>query len=69
MKKWENTHLITSVLFIGIILSFTIFFGITALFENRDADNVPYFDGKEHSEIINSKFCNAFYRCGRLRCN
>ena len=62
MKKWENTHLITSVLFIGIILSFTIFFGITALFENRDTDNVPYFDGKEHSEIINSNFCNAFYR-------
>ena len=49
-------------MFIGIILSFTIFFGITALFENRDADNVPYFDGKEHSEIINSNFCNAFYR-------
>ncbi len=67
MKKWKNSHLIISVMFIGIILSFSIFFGVTALFENRDADSTPYFDGKEHSEMISSDFCNAFYRNNSLQ--
>lgn len=56
------------VLFVGMLLSFLLNFGISAYLGTEDlADS--YFDGEEHDNIVLSKFADTFYLSETIRKN
>ncbi len=56
------------VLFIGILLSFLLDFGVSAYLGSEElADS--YFDGEEHSSIVFSDFADTFYLSSDIRKN
>ena len=56
------------VLFIGILLSFLLNFGISAYLGTEDlAEN--YFDGEAHDNIVLAKFADTFYLSNQIRQN
>ena len=56
------------VLFVGILLSFLLNFGISAYLGTEDLAEV-YFDGEEHDSIVLSKFADTFYLSESIRKN
>ena len=54
------------VLFVGILLSFLLNFGISAFLETNDLVD-SYFDGEEHDNIVLSKFADTFYLSSTIR--
>lgn len=67
-KHSRALGVIIIVLFIGILLSFLLNFGISAYLGTAElADD--YFDGKAHDGIVLSKFANAFYLSSSVRKN
>lgn len=59
-KSSRALGVIIIVLFIGILLSFLLNFGISAYLGTADlADS--YYDGEDHSAIVFSDFANTFY--------
>lgn len=59
--------MIVAMLFIGIILSFTAYFGITAAFDDPDSAADACWDGEQHEEITLKGFSDAFYRSKELQ--
>ena len=59
---------ITIVLFIGILLSFLVNFGVSAYLGTEDLVD-SYFDGEEHPNIFLSDFSNTFYLSKQVRSN
>ena len=59
-KKALNT--VFAVIFIGTILTFSIFFATTALFSSKSTVSDRYFDGSEPRENVFSVFDNACLR-------
>jgi hypothetical protein len=67
-KHSRALGVIIIVLFVGILLSFLLNFGISAYLGTAElADD--YFDGKAHDGIVLSKFANAFYLSSAVRKN
>ena len=67
-KHSRALGVIIIVLFIGILLSFLLNFGISAYLGTAElADD--YFDGEVHDGIVLSKFANAFYLSSSVRKN
>ena len=67
-KHSRALGVIIIVLFVGILLSFLLKFGISAYLGTAElADD--YFDGKAHDGIVLSKFANAFYLSSSVRKN
>jgi hypothetical protein len=67
-KHSRALGVIIIVLFVGILLSFLLNFGISAYLGTAElADD--YFDGKAHDGIVLSKFANAFYLSSSVRKN
>ena len=60
--------IITIVLFIGILLSFLVNFGVSAYLGTEELVN-SYFDGEEHPDIILSDFSNTFYLSKEIQNN
>lgn len=58
--------IITIVLFIGILLSFLLNFGLSAYFGSEELVD-SYFDGEEHPNIFLSDFSNTFYLSKKLQ--
>ena len=59
---------IVIVLFIGILLSFLVNFGVSAYLGSEElVDN--YYDGQEHPSIILSDFADTFYLSEKIRQN
>lgn len=54
------------VMFVGILLTMTIFFGISSLFGNMPVCD-DYFDGEEHPDIVYESFSDVLYRNPELR--
>lgn len=59
---------VTVVLFVGILLSFLVNFGVTAYLGTGDLVE-DYFDGEEHGEIVFSGFADTFYLSKSIRQN
>ena len=67
-KHSRALGVIIIVLFVGILLSFLLNFGISAYLGTAElADD--YFDGEAHDGIVLSKFANAFYLSNSVRKN
>ena len=67
-KHSRALGVIIIVLFVGILLSFLLNFGISAYLGTAElADD--YFDGEAHDGIVLSKFANAFYLSSSVRKN
>lgn len=60
--------IITIVLFIGILLSFLVNFGVSAYLGTEDLVD-SYFDGEEHPSILLSGFSNTFYLSKKVQSN
>lgn len=56
------------VLFVGILLSFLLNFGISAFLGTEELSD-SYFDGEEHDNIFLSKFADTFYLSEAIRKN
>ncbi len=56
------------VLFVGILLSFLLNFGISAFLGTEELTD-SYFDGEEHDNIVLSKFADTFYLSESIRKN
>ncbi len=65
-KHSRALGVIIIVLFVGILLSFLLNFGISAYFETDDLVD-SYFDGEEHDNIVLSKFADTFYLSSTIR--
>ncbi|MBR6577945.1 MAG: hypothetical protein IKK74_03280 [Clostridia bacterium] len=65
-KHSRALSVIIIVLFVGILLSFLLNFGISAYLGTGDTVE-GYFDGEEHKDIVLSKFADTFYLSGTLR--
>ncbi|MBQ3228892.1 MAG: hypothetical protein IJB43_09935 [Clostridia bacterium] len=65
-KHSRALGVIIIVLFVGILLSFLLNFGISAYLGTGDTVE-GYFDGEEHKDIVLSKFTDTFYLSGTLR--
>lgn len=65
-KHSRALGVIIIVLFVGILLSFLLNFGISAFLETNDLVD-SYFDGEEHDNIVLSKFADAFYLSNPIR--
>lgn len=59
---------ITIVLFIGILLSFLVNFGVSAYFGSEELVE-SYFDMEEHPNIFLSDFSNTFYLSKKVQSN
>lgn len=67
-KHSRTLGVIIIVLFVGILLSFLLNFGISAfLGTEKLADS--YFDGEEHDNIVLAKFADTFYLSDAIRKN
>lgn len=58
--------IITIVLFVGILLSFLVNFGVSAYLGTEELVD-SYFDGEEHPNIFLSDFSNTFYLSKELQ--
>lgn len=56
------------VLFVGILLSFLLNFGVSAYLNTADLED-EYYDGEDHPGIVFSEFANAFYLSESIRKN
>ncbi len=65
-KHSRALGVIIIVLFVGILLSFLLNFGISAYLDTGELVD-GYFDGEEHDNIALSKFADAFYLSGSIR--
>lgn len=54
------------VIFVGILLTMTLFFGISSVFGNMPVCD-SYFDGEEHPDIVYGSFSDVLYRNPELR--
>lgn len=54
------------VMFVGILLTMTIFFGISSMFGNMAVCD-DYFDGAKHPDIVYESFSDVLYRNPQLR--
>ena len=67
-KSARALGVIIIVLFVGILLSFLVNFGVSAYLGSEElVDN--YFDGEDHSNIILSDFADTFYLSKKIRNN
>lgn len=67
-KSSRALGVIIIVLFIGILLSFLVNFGVSAYLGSEElVDN--YYDGKEHPNIVFSDFADTFYLSETIRKN
>ncbi len=60
--------IITIVLFVGILLSFLVNFGVAAYLGTEELVD-SYFDGEEHPNIFLSDFSNTFYLSKQVQSN
>ena len=65
-KHSRALGVIIIVLFVGILLSFLLNFGISAYLGTGDTVE-GYFDGEEHDNIVLSKFADTFYLSSTIR--
>lgn len=65
-KHSRALGVIIIVLFVGILLSFLINFGISAYLGTEELVD-DYFDGKDHDNIVLSKFADTFYLSSAIR--
>ena len=65
-KHSRALGVIIIVLFVGILLSFLLNFGISAYLGTVDTVD-SYFDGEEHDNIVLSKFADTFYLSSAVR--
>lgn len=65
-KHSRALGVIIIVLFVGILLSFLLNFGISAYLGTGDTVE-DYFDGEEHDNIVLSKFADTFYLSSTIR--
>lgn len=56
------------VLFVGILLSFLLNFGVTAYLGSADLED-DYYDGEDHPGIVLPDFANTFYLSDNIRKN
>ena len=67
-KSSRALGVIIIVLFIGILLSFLVNFGVSAYLDSEElVDN--YYDGEEHPNIVFSDFADTFYLSETIRKN
>ena len=67
-KNSRALGVIIIVLFIGILLSFLVNFGLSAYLGSEDLVDT-YYDGKEHSSIVFGGFADTFYLSENIRQN
>ena len=65
-KHSRALGVIIIVLFVGILLSFLLNFGISAYLGTGDTVE-GYFDGEEHNNIVLTKFADTFYLSSTVR--
>ncbi len=67
-KSARALGVIIIVLFIGILLSFLVNFGVSAYLGSEELVN-SYYDGEEHANIVFSDFADTFYLSETIRHN
>lgn len=67
-KNARALGVIIIVLFIGILLSFLVNFGVSAYLGSEELVD-HYYDGEEHPSIVFSDFADTFYLSKKIRTN
>lgn len=67
-KSARALGVIIIVLFVGILLSFLLNFGVSAYLNSEELES-EYYDGEEHPGIVFPNFANTFYLSSTIRKN